>query len=233
MRGQLLERLVTAQEEERKRIARELHDETGQTLTALSLGLRGLEESLTGDPTQVQRLLSDLRVLNARAIDDLHQLIADLRPTLLDDMGLVAALRWFAKRYTERLSIPVGVEITGEKRRLTPYIETVLFRVAQEALNDVAKHAQAQHVGIKLIFEPGVVTLRVSDDGVGFVPEAVFSDSPHLKGWGLFGVQERMTLCGGRCEIDSAPGQGTRLTVQVPVAPVEGRHVEDTRIAGR
>ncbi len=232
LRGQLLERLVTAQEEERKRIARELHDDTGQTLTALSLGLGGLEESLAVNPAQARARLAELQSLTARAIDDLYQLIADLRPTLLDDLGLVAALRWIAKRYAERLAISIQVDIIGEKRRLTPYIETILFRVAQEALNNVARHAQAKNVEIRLIFGQGTVTLRISDNGVGFDPEAVLGESLHRKAWGLLGIQERVTLSGGRCQIDSAPGQGTRLNVQVPVSPAEVKHVEDSRVAG-
>lgn len=227
LRGKLLERTVAAQEEERKRIARELHDETGQTLTALAVGLGGVEETIARDSNLAKRQISELKVLSMQAIDNLRQFVYDLRPSLLDDMGLVAALRWFAQQYAERNHLQVDVEIAGTKRRLPSQVETVLFRVAQEGLNNIGRHARATCVQVRLEFADAGAILSVSDNGCGFDVNEMLGPHPVRRAWGLLGVQERMTLVGGKFKVDSAPGRGTVLTVEVPFIRQEDRIVQD------
>lgn len=217
LRGKLLERAVVAQEEERKRIARELHDETGQTLTALAVGLGGVEATLDQDPALARKQINELKHLSMRAIDDLRQFVSDLRPVLLDDMGLVSALRWLVQQFADRTSLHADVEIIGVKRRLPSRVETVLFRIAQEAMNNVGRHAHASCATVRLEFAPATVLLTVEDDGRGFDVQQVMGPHPGQRAWGLLGVQERVELVGGKFRLDSAPGKGTRVTVEIPV----------------
>ncbi len=217
IRGRLLERAVAAQEEERKRIARELHDETGQTLTALAVGLGGVEETIKQDPALATRQIEELKLLSMQAIDNLRQFVSDLRPSLLDDMGLVSAVRWYAQQYAERTKIRVDMQVLGAKRRLPSQVETVLFRIAQEGLNNVGRHAHAQCAVLKLEFAESSVVLTVEDDGRGFNVGEVMGGSSR-RAWGLLGVQERVELVGGKFKIDSAPEHGTKLVVEVPAA---------------
>lgn len=217
LRGQLLERSVSAQEEERKRIARELHDETGQTLTALAVGLGGVEETIARDPALAKRQIAELKLLTMRAIDDLRQFVSDLRPSLLDDMGLVSALRWYTQQFADRLKIRVDIEVIGTKRRLPSGVETVVFRVAQEGLNNVGRHAHATCAMLRLEFATASVILTVEDNGRGFEVDQVLGGGPRRRAWGLLGVQERVELVGGKFNLESAPGQGTRLVVEIPM----------------
>ncbi len=218
LRGQLLERTVAAQEEERKRVARELHDETGQTLTALAVGLGAVEETLARNPNLAKQQLSELKTMTMNAIGNLRQFVSDLRPSVLDDMGLVSALRWFGEEYSGRMGIPVEIEIGGTKRRLPTRVETVLFRIAQESLTNIARHAHATRAALRLEFADASVVLSVSDNGCGFDVDQVMRGNAARRAWGLLGVQERVTLVGGKFKIDSAPGKGTRMVVEVPVA---------------
>jgi len=217
LRGQLLERAVAAQEEERKRIARELHDDTGQTLTALGVGLGGVEETVAQNTELAQYQIAELKSMTMRAIDNLRQYISDLRPSMLDDMGLVSAVRWLAQQYTERAGIEVDFEVVGAKRRLPSRVETVLFRIAQEGLNNVRRHAHATRAIVRLEFADSVAMLSIEDDGRGFVVDQVLGAQSERRAWGLLGVQERVSLVGGKFKVDSAPGRGTRLTVEIPV----------------
>lgn len=218
LRGELLERIVAAQEKERKRLARDLHDQTGQTLTALLLGLRSLETVIQNNPPLAQQRLRELEQVCAAALDDLRQLTADLRPAQLDDLGLVAALREMAKTVGERSRIAIEVNVTGPRRRLQPELETILYRVAQEALTNAVRHSQAARIKIELQLAEQSAELLIADDGVGFVPEQVLSAQAPRRAWGLLGMQERVALAGGSFEIESAPGRGTRVKVRVPCA---------------
>jgi len=222
LRGQLLERAVAAQEEERKRIARELHDDTGQTLTALGVGLGGVEETIAQNTELAQYQIAELKNMTMHAIDNLRQYISDLRPSMLDDMGLVSAVRWFAQQYSERVGIEIGVEVIGAKRRLPSRVETVLFRIVQEALNNVGRHAHATHAKVQLEFADAAVVLTIEDDGRGFAVDQVLGVQPERRAWGLLGVQERVSLVGGKFKVDSAPGHGTTMTVEIPVSKAEG-----------
>ena len=215
LRGQLLSRAVAVQEEERKRIARELHDETGQMLTALAVSLGAVEQTIAQDPDKAQYQVAELKMLTMRTIDNLRQFVSDLRPTVLDDMGLVAALRWFVQQFEEHSDIQVTVEIIGAKRRLASQVETVLFRIAQEGLNNIRRHAHAQHARVCLEFVDTKILLTVEDDGRGFDVDQILRAQSERRAWGLLGIQERIELVGGKFKIDSAPGRGTKLAVEI------------------
>lgn len=231
LRGELLERVVAAQEEERKRLARDLHDQTGQTLTGLAMGLRSVESLLGSNPAPVQQRLHDLEEMSTAAIDDLRQLIADLRPAQLDDLGLVAALREMAKNMGARTRMTVEVNVSGSRRRLRSEIETILYRLAQEALTNAGRHSHATRAAIELSFGDASITLRISDNGVGFVPESVMKSQSPRRAWGLLGMQERVSLVGGEFRLESAPGQGTRVIAEIPL---DGLAMEtgETRMIG-
>lgn len=219
LRGELLRRVVTAQEAERQRIARELHDETGQALTALGLGLRAVATRLRQDVDQAEHHLRQLEALATHALNELRHLIADLRPSHLDDLGLPATLRWYAKEVQSRAPVEIQVEVSGEQRPLNPTQATALFRVAQEALTNVIKHSGAQHAWVRLHYGQQEVALEVEDDGQGFEmsPHAI----PPRPSWGLLGMQERATLLGGRFRITSNSGHGTRVCVAIPYEAAE------------
>jgi signal transduction histidine kinase len=231
--GQLLRRVVSAQEAERQRIARELHDATGQSLTAISLGLRGVETLANNEASPVAAQVHELGAMSTQALGELRQIIADLRPSHLDDLGLAPTLRWYLKQYEARWRIRTQLIVGAEQMRLPAEYETVLFRITQEALNNVAKHAQAQNVTVTLALKSPEATLMVEDDGCGFDPAAVQPGDGRQGGWGLMGIRERATLVGGRVEILSRPGQGTRLIVSLPL-PLESQHAgqEDRTAVG-
>jgi signal transduction histidine kinase len=214
LRGELLRRVVAAQEAERQRIARELHDETGQALTAIGLGLRGISASLPEDNEKGVRNLRQLESLTARSLDELQRLISDLRPSHLDDLGLPAALRWYAGEIHSRVPLEVSVHVRGEERPIPSAVKTAVFRVAQEALNNVIKHAKAKSVTIRLDYADEVVGLQVEDDGCGFDMGQI--DTPDRRAWGLIGMEERANLLGGVLRVDSVPGSGTRVEVMIP-----------------
>ncbi len=214
--GNLLHQAVEAQEAERQRIARELHDTTGQSLTAIGLGLKGLEGLLEKDSKAVGTA-SQLGSYSVEALAELSQIIEDLRPFHLDDLGLAPALRWYARIFTERWRIPCNFSVRGAVKRLPPDYETVLFRISQEALTNVAKHSQSTEAEIVLAFRTDEVTLEVKDDGRGFESEEVLRNIGSTKGWGILGMRERATLVGGQVEIDSAVGQGTCVRAIIPL----------------
>jgi signal transduction histidine kinase len=217
-RGELLHRIVSAQEAERQRVARELHDETGQALIALALGLKGTAETMKVNPAQAARQIEELRVETSDALDALRRLMIDLRPSQLDDLGLAAALRWYVEDFGERLPVRARLELHGSPRRLAPDVESVLFRIAQESLINVGKHAGANNVSVELTFLDALVTLEVADDGIGFDPDAALKPHPGRKAWGLLGMQERADLVGGRCRVISQDKRGTRIFVEVPLS---------------
>ena len=215
LRGGLFKRVVAAQESERQRIARELHDETGQALTAIGLGLRGLTGSLrTSNMERAKQNLHQLELLTAHSLDELQRLIADLRPSHLDDLGLSSALRWYANTLQERLKLNVHVEILGEERAVASPVKIALFRIAQEALTNVVKHAQAKTAQVVLTYADEFVLVRVTDDGQGFDMGA--AGSAKRVSWGLKGMEERTSLLGGMFEIHSRPALGTTVEVSIP-----------------
>jgi signal transduction histidine kinase len=215
--GDLLHRVVGAQEAERQRIARDLHDATGQSLTAIALGLRGAENVLDKDPSLALEQIGELKSFTTDALGELRQLISDLRPSQLDDLGLVAALQWYVREFNSRHPIQADFVVDGNRVRLPSEVETVLFRIAQEALNNVARHANASHASVRLEMQPTQICVSIRDDGRGFDKDQVLRRDGSHTGWGLLGIQERTALLGGQVEIDSAPGCGTHIRVQVPV----------------
>ena len=212
LRGELLQRITTAQENERRRIARELHDGTGQMLTGVALGLRGTAQLGCEDLDKIQRRLSELEKMATDAIGELRILINDLRPPQLDDMGLIAALRWQIDSINQRCDFSTRLEVTGDPESLPPEVETTLFRVVQEGLTNIIKHAKATQVEVTLNFRDGL-TLTVHDNGVGFSPAAMMQDDKLHKAWGLIGMQERASLINATLKLESAPGEGSTLTV--------------------
>ena len=204
-----LRSVVAAQELERRRLARELHDETGQALTSILLGLRAMEDAKTDEQVSVAAVA--LRALVVRTLQDVRQLAVELRPTALDDFGLVAALERLVETWAEQTQIRVELE-AGLSGRLGPEIETALYRIVQEALTNIVKHARASRVSIVLSDRGGAVTVVIEDDGIGFAPDGV-----REAGLGLVGMRERVALVGGRLRVESRAGAGTTLLVEVPL----------------
>ncbi len=221
MRGELLLKVIAAQEEERKRIARELHDQTSQALAALSVAV----ETAAGQAVEggdVSESLGRMRTLTVDTLEEVHRLIFDLRPTLLDDLGLIAAMRWYAETRLGEVGIKVRLEVAGEERRLAPQIETALYRVVQEAVNNVANHSGAQSATITLVLKPELLTITIVDDGWGFDMAELARSGDQTRGLGLMGMKERVELLGGNFAIYSELGGGTKITVEVPQLEGEG-----------
>jgi signal transduction histidine kinase len=214
-RGQLLSKVISAQEDERKRIARELHDETSQMLNALAMGLETTYAS--AQSAAMRERLAEAKALTVRALDELHRLIYDLRPSILDDLGLLPAVRWFAERHLKPLGISVRCECAEIDQRFTPEFEIAVFRVVQEAITNIARHAEAETVLIECEPSGGDLVIDIEDDGRGFDPGAVTTSGDTQRGLGLLGMRERVELVGGTVRIDSAPGRGTHVSVRVPM----------------
>ncbi len=211
VRGELLQRITNAQESERKRIARELHDGTGQALTGLALGLHGLSAQTTLAPEALAQRLALLETMATSSLGELRHLINDLRPPQLDDMGLTAALRWLVDRF-QGDSPQLQLEVHGTPHPLSSEVETTLFRIAQEGLSNAVHHADAAHIWVTLDYA-GTVTLTVRDDGKGFDPTAAMSPRTIRTSWGLIGIQERTNLINAALTLHSAPGAGTTFSV--------------------
>lgn len=218
-RALLLEKIITAQEDERKRLARELHDQTGQSLTSLLVGLKYVEGAKSLDDMRLRT--ADLKKLTVQTLEEVHQLSLALRPAMLDDLGLVVALRSLVQDFGAQHGLQATLHADPLSRRLPPQFEVTLYRVVQEALTNVAKYAQASRVDVALRADGTRLRLTVVDDGVGFEPTAVGGGGRERLG--LMGMGERAALIGGRFELDAAPGRGTRLAIEVEV-PKEVHH---------
>ena len=214
LRKQLLRRVISAQEDERKRIARELHDDTSQALAALGMGVDAALATCSSPATAEK--LTGVRQLAQRMNDELRRLIVNLRPSVLDDIGLAAAIRWLGSQLAAS-GVAVRCELSGLDRRLPPEVETALFRAVQEALANVARHAGADSVLIQGTFEDGRVRIEIEDDGEGFDPATAIDGVTSLRGVGLLGMRERIEILGGELTIDSGPGAGTCILMSVPV----------------
>ncbi len=214
LRGDLLKRVVAAQEAERQRIARELHDETGQSLTAIGLGLRGIATTIGNDTNNATLNLRKLEEMASRSLDELRRLIADLRPSHLDDLGLAAALRWYSGEIQERTALIFDVDVSSKAINLPTTVNTSLFRIAQEALTNIVKHADAKYVWVRLFHENGSLILEVVDNGTGFDVQRTEEQGATI--WGLLGMRERAALLGGIFTLISRPGGGTSVRVTIP-----------------
>ncbi len=217
----LSERAINAQEDERRRIARGLHDDTGQALSTLIIDLERLETALPADAPDLRQRLAETRQLAVRTLDDLRKVVYDLRPTMLDDLGLASAIRWYARAKLDEAAIRLKFEPLDETMRLTPELETALFRIAQEAINNIVRHAEAKSVTVRFGREDGYVCLEVEDNGCGFDVASVTGQALRLRRFGLLGIQERADLVGGEATLDSEPGRGTCLRVRLPLAEME------------
>jgi signal transduction histidine kinase len=219
----LAAQVILAQEEERRRVARELHDEAGQALTAVIIGLErglaGMPEVYAADlPIQPRQLISDLRDLAAQTLDEVRKLALELRPSVLDDLGLVAALRQYVRSTEERSGLAAQLTLVGWDeldQRLPPEVETALFRIAQEALTNAIRHARARSVQVRLRRSPGCVTLDIRDDGVGLTAIPTPQAGEHL---GMFGMRERARLLGGEFHATSISPRGALIHVSIPIA---------------
>ncbi len=215
---QLSARLIRAQEDERKRISYELHDEIGQVLTAISFNLAAVENEISQAPSPiVDAKLADTKSLIEGLMAQVRSLSLDLRPAMLQDLGLVPTLRWYVNVYGDRHHIPVHFETSDIDDRLPEEIETALYRVIQEALTNVSRHADARQVRLCLFRDNGLLKISIEDDGRGFDPEVVLSAGSTMKGVGLVAIRERVAALNGHFSIKSAPGKGTRLALDIPL----------------
>lgn len=226
LRLQYVSGVISAQEDERRRIARELHDSTSQTLTSLVIGLRQLEE-ISNTPETRQRI-DELRVIAAQTLDDVHGLALQLRPSVLDDHGLPAAIQRHVSDCRRRYQLNIDVAITGlDDERLKPEVETALYRITQEALTNIIRHAQAETASILVERHNRTVRAVIEDDGIGFDIAPTDPLDGHL---GLYGIRERAELLGGKLTIESERGRGTSLYIEIPVG---GTNAYDPNSSGR
>ena len=211
----LLGKVLTGQEEERARLARELHDAVGQSLTAVIMTTTAVENSLPDDLVSGKEKLANVRNIAVQSLHDLRGLIFDLRPEVLDDLGLGLALHSQAKKYLEPAGIQVQLRAAGLKDHLPAEVETAVFRVVQEAITNIARHAQADEANISLTKKGDKLIVRVEDNGTGFDPDLVMQRQQ--KAWGLRGMEERITLLGGKFYVGSGPGNGTLVLAEIPL----------------
>ncbi len=212
----LLRRLVNVQEEERRRISRELHDQCGQDLTALHLGLKCLEESMAIDP-EIARQFKILHQLLDQVAQEMHHLAQELRPPALDELGLRTAVESYLRTWSSRTNVPVDFEYRGlNQKRVAPEVETALYRTLQEALTNVAKHAAARVVSVVLNQCEQDTLIIVEDQGTGFDVESGTLSTGSRQHLGLLGMRERISAVGGSLDIESTPGTGTTIFARVP-----------------
>ena len=216
----LLQHSLTAQEQERKRIARELHDETSQALTSLTLGLQAIigmaEMKGIGDADFMEKLKT-MQAYAVHAGNEIVSVMKELRPTLLDELGMPAAIHRYAKDTLQARGINLLVEFRGTERRFPPEIEVTLFRIAQGVIGNILEHSRAKNASIKLKCNASECVLRIEDDGKGFDVSKLTQVDASGRGAGLFTMKERVSLVGGTCLIKSRPGEGTRIMVKVPL----------------
>jgi signal transduction histidine kinase len=210
---ELFRKVVGAQESERQRIARDLHDETGQALTAIGMGLRGLTDET--DENRRRNTLSQLQSLTSDSLVELQRIIADLRPAHLDDLGLSATLRWYASRIQELTSIKVHMDIKGDEPALDDAVKITIFRIVQESLNNVTKHSRATQVNVHLDYQMNRAKISIRDNGRGFDMNNVHTGIERAS-LGLAGMQERAMLLGGSVKVHSLSGTGTQMDAEIP-----------------
>jgi len=216
VRGELLREIFSIQEEERKRIARELHDETTQTVASLAASLEAVAGSLPEEAAGAKSRLKKLQSISIGILDEVHKLIYELRPTLLDDLGLVAATRWLTEKNLKSAGLTVNFSVIGQERRLSTQLETTLFRVIQEAITNIARHSKAKRANIALHFTKRAIRVTVKDNGVGFDVEEAITSKARPRGLGLLGMRERAELFNGSFGIRSSEKKGTEIKIRIP-----------------
>ncbi|MBN1218575.1 MAG: GAF domain-containing sensor histidine kinase [Anaerolineae bacterium] len=211
-------RLVSAQEEERRRISRELHDELGQALTALKINLDVARRSLpTDSPDKLVQSVAEASSLAVHTLEAARHLSLELHPAILDDLGLIAALRWEIDRFEQRTGQAVHFKVDLGEITIQPELQITIYRIVTEALTNAARHSQADHIAVQLQLQGRQVVLSIEDNGVGFDAAAWFSSPAERKSLGLVGMRERAELLGGQLEVISKPGEGTKVWVQLPL----------------
>ena len=227
-------RAIRAQEEERKRIARTLHDDTGQMLSVLIVNLERLETQLSPAEIDLKTRLSGIRELASNALLQLRTIIYDLRPVILDDLGLVPAIRWYARKHLEEAGVRVKVEVFMDDPSLPAQVSVTLFRIAQEAINNILRHAEAKSAEIRLQKQEACVCLEIEDDGCGFPVSQVYENALRQQRLGLLGIRERAELVGGTVQVNSQPDYGTRVKVCLPFFETgDGRNGQNSDSARR
>ncbi len=215
---EVLGKVISAQEEERRRLARELHDETAQTIGALSIAIDRARYGLQDTPAETVYQIQEAQSIVKRLLEETRRLILDLRPAVLEDLGLVPAIRWYAETHLQEHGVETTVEADQQAMRLPPHLEVTLFRIVQEAINNIVRHAAARRAHIRLSFQDSVARILVSDDGNGFNVETALGGGSSGQSFGLLGMQERARLLNGRIDISSMEGSGTRVKVEVPIS---------------
>ena len=215
----LSHQILHAQEQERGRISRELHDEIAQTLMGINAHLETLVQEAEANTNGIPQKIKRTQRLVERSMDIVHRFARQLRPTALDDLGLIAALQAFMNEFTKRTGIHIRFTnlASGRIEQLNNDVRTVFYRVAQEALTNVARHAQASHVEVNLEKLPDALCLKIKDNGKSFQPQRILGSKRNGR-LGLLGMRERLEMVGGRFSVESAPGKGTTVQAQIPLA---------------
>lgn len=231
-RANLLHQVIGAQEDERMRISRELHDETSQGLTALLVGLDTIRIAAQNDIRHIEKHIHNLKSIADDMLSNIHRLIADLRPSLLDDLGLVAAIEWYGEQRLKPYGLTFCLQDHTLKERLPRPVETTLFRIVQEGLTNILRHAKATSVMVNLEQDQDLISLEIRDDGVGFDPQLVESPDPGGRGLGLRGMRERAAFLGGSLDLESTPGEGTTVRIRIHTYRDEEAIIHDSDSIG-
>jgi PAS domain S-box-containing protein len=211
-----LTHLESVREEEKREMARNLHDETSQQLASLYAHLEAAISTIDKNIEQTKKLLRKAQTMATTALDEIHNLIYDLRPSVIDELGLIPAISHLADRHLKTTGIRVILKTAGRVHRLPGALEIALFRVVQECFNNIARHAKAHNVTVFLQFKPDRIKLRIGDDGIGFNVKEIMNSRDKFRGLGLLGIRERADMLSGTLEINSRPGYGTEVTIDVP-----------------
>ncbi|MBI2858335.1 MAG: HAMP domain-containing protein [Chloroflexi bacterium] len=214
---EVLGKVISAQEQERRRLARELHDETAQTMGALSIAIDRAGYGLDNGEAETAGQIQEAQSIVKRLLEDTRRLILDLRPQALEDLGLVPAIRWYAETHLQEQGVKTTIEADHPEVRLPQHLEVALFRIVQEAINNIGRHAKAEHAEIRLSFHDSAACVLVADDGKGFDVDRVLGTGSSDLSFGLLGMQERTRLLNGRLDIRSEEGKGTQIVVEVPI----------------
>ena len=214
----LNKRLNEVKEAEHKQLARELHDELGQSLTAVQINLAAVKQEMNGhlSPTGKDRLI-EAETLTGHSLERVRELSLDLRPPMLDDLGLIPTVRWYVKRYAKRLGVKADLHLDSSMSRLSAVTETNLYRIVQEGLTNIAKHANATQVSVSIQSIEHHIVLVIEDNGSGFDLQNISTRKPEKRGTGLLGIQERVLMLDGDVDIDTDIDKGTGITVTVPL----------------
>ncbi len=217
VRGELLRDLLLIQEEERRRISRELHDETSQTVASINVNLEAAINNLPANVDKAKSILRKTQNQSISILEEIHSLIFELRPALLDDLGLVTAMQWLIETNLEKMDITVDFKIRGRERKLKSQLEITLFRIVQEAVHNIARHSNAKMVNVSLHFMKGAIKVCIKDNGIGFDVGEAMSMKDGQRGLGVLGMKERVELMEGTFDIRSWPDTGTEISIEIPL----------------